>query len=143
MADYLANKSMDTQTSWRWQIPEADALITRCLGVIMFSDGGYRPTSNLAAAGWVVVAICEMKPDDASSESCPFYRINLLNDPFSTVDNLRAIKVAEGARFLPTCKSSFEAELLAVSELAMHVDSLAVPGPLPPYTAEHNSSMDD
>ena len=42
MVEYLANKSMDTQSSWRWQTPEADALITRCEGVIMFSHGGYR-----------------------------------------------------------------------------------------------------
>ena len=109
----------------------------------MFSDVGFRPKHNLAAAGWVVVAICEIELSDASTIFSPAYSINSLSDPFSTVDNLRAIKVAEGARFLPTCKSSFEAELLAVSELAMHVDSLAVPGPLPPYTAEHNSSMDD
>ena len=143
MADCLANKSMDTQSSWRWQIPEADVLITRCHGVILFSDGGYRPTSNLAAVGWVVVAICEMEPDDTSKMFSPFYSINSLSDPFSTVDNLRAIKVAEGARFLPACKSSFETEFLAVSELMMHVDSLVVPGPFPSYTVGHNSSMDD
>ena len=99
----------------------------------MFSDGGFRPKHNLAAAGWVVVAICEIEPSDASTIFSPSSSINSLSDPFSTVRNLRAVKVAEGARVLPACKSSFEAELLAVSELMMHVDSLAVSGPPPSH----------
>ena len=138
MADYLANKCMDTRSSWRWQTPEADALITRCKGVIMFSDGGYRPKPNLAAAGWVVVAICEIEPNDASTIFSPAYSINSL----ILFHCSQPLKVSEGACFLPTCKSSFEAEFLAVSELMMHVDSLAVPGPLPSYTVGHLASMD-
>ena len=108
----------------------------------MFSDGGFRPGPNLAAAGWVVVAICEVDPHDVSTIFSPNNSLNSLSDPFSTVRNLRAEKVAEGACFLPTCKSSFEAELVAVSELMLHVDSLALPGTLPPYTAGHHASRD-
>ena len=70
----------------------------------------------------------------------PTYSMNNSSDPNAC--DLRAVKVAEGARLLPACKSSFEAELLAVSELMMHVDSLAVPGPLPSYTVGHLASTD-
>ena len=83
---------------------------------------------------------CDAELSDASDIFSPIYSIKNSDDPNSL--DLRAVKVAEGPRFLPACKSSFEAELLAVSELMMHVDSLAVPSPLPSYTVGHFASMD-
>ena len=127
MADDLANRSMDTQNSWTWQAPDVNSFMRRFKGLIEYSDGGYRPDSNLAAAGWVIVAICDAEPSDASNICSPLYSIINSSD-------LRAVKVAEGARFLPVCKSSFEADLFAVSELIMHVDSLADSGSLPPQS---------
>ena len=142
MADYLANQAMDTRSSWKWHAPDADRLITRAKGLIGFSDGGYRPGPNLASAGWVVVVICEDDPQDVNVFSSSNNSINSLNDPFSNICDHRAEKLAEGACFLPTCKSSFEAELVAVSELMSHVDSLALSGTLPPFTSDRFAGRD-
>ena len=57
MADFLANKAMDTRSSWRWCAPNAEHLVAKADGIICFSDGGFRPGPELAAAGWVVVVI--------------------------------------------------------------------------------------
>ena len=115
---------MDTKTSWTWQSPYVSSFMTHYRGLIMYSDGGFRPNVSLAAAGWVIVAICDTERTHASDICSPIHSIKNLESHNSS--DLRAVKIAEGARFLPDCRSSFEAELIAVSELMLHVDSLAV-----------------
>ena len=141
MADYLANKSMDTRSSWKWCTHNAECMMTKAKGIIAFSDGGYRPGPDLAAAGWVVVAIFD---DVVHRDMFSSYidNINSVSDPFSTTPDLRAVKLAEGARFLPTCRSSYEAELVAVSELILHVDQLVMTGSLPPNSPDSSAPMD-
>ena len=115
--------------------------MTKAKGIIAFSDGGYRPGPDLAAAGWVVVAIFD---DVVHRDMFSSYidNINSVRDPFSSVPDLRAVKLAEGARFLPACRSSYEAELVAVSELILHVDQLVMTGSLPPNSPDSSAPMD-
>ena len=99
----------------------------------MYTDGGFRPNVSLAAAGWVIVAICDTERTHASDICSSIHSIK--NSDSQNSSDLRAVKIAEGARFLPDCRSSFEAELIAVSELMLHVDSLAVVQPLSQLSA--------
>ena len=87
-------------------------------------DTLHTPNVSLAAAGWVIVAICDTERTHASDICSPIHSLTNLESHSSS--DLRAVKIAEGARFLPDCRSSVEAELIAVSELMLHVDSLAV-----------------
>ena len=93
----------------------------------MYTDGGFRPKDSLAAAGWVIVAICDSERTSDGDICSHIHNFKNL-DSHSSYD-LRAVKIAEGARLLPDCRSSFEAELIAISELMMHVDSLAAVQP--------------
>ena len=99
MADCLANKAMDTRSSWKWCAHNAELLVAKAKGIICFSDGGYRPGPELAAAGWVVVVIYA---EDQIGEAFSSFNnsVNSISDPFSNVCDLRAEKLAEGACFL-------------------------------------------
>ena len=123
MADCLANKAMDTRSSWKWCVHNAEFLVAKAKGIICFSDGGYRPGPELAAAGWVVVVIYAEDPIGGDVISFLSNSINSINDPFSNICDHRAEKLAEGACFLPTCRSSFEAELVPLSELILPASS--------------------
>ena len=90
----------------------------------MYTDGGFRPNKSLAAAGWVIVAICDSVRTNDNDICSHIHSFKNLDSNSSS--DLRAVKIAEGARFLPDCRSSFEAELIAISELILHADSLAV-----------------
>ena len=57
MVGFISNKSMDTKSSWTVLAVNATELAASAVGIICFTDGGYRPKSGLAAAGWIVVAI--------------------------------------------------------------------------------------
>ena len=90
-------------------------------GIVCFSDGGFRPDSGLVAAGWVVVVVYNNDINNGGSESPSI--INLCDSSHRCAE-----KPAEGVFFLPTCRSSYEAELVAVSQLIMHVDSFMTDG---------------
>jgi hypothetical protein len=120
---------MDEMSSWLWQAPNISRFLQTQYGIVMFSDGGYRPKERRAAAGWVIVAVVEDGHDDSEEVSkggsrCVNMRNNVKNSLGAGIAGLRAVKVAEGARFLPACRSSFEAELIAVSDLIKHFNSL-------------------
>ena len=137
MADYLANRSMDLERSWKWQAAKAEEIVDSAIGIVCFSDGGFRPKHGVGAAGWVAVAIFEdigACSNFSAYSSSPYSSgcspsitnnidFNYYND-FSNSSYHCAEKLAEGAMFLPACRSSFEAELIAVRQLTMHIGHL-------------------